>query len=858
MVRFDLPFTDTSLLLHPRFGDRAAIVQVLLLAVCVLPVVLVGWLYRYELRLVRPTVARVLLGLRILVVSMLVVVVAFQPVAARTASETLPGRVSIGLDRSDSMGVTDPQRPLGDKLRLARALHLVRDLCPDSQLDAWIKQLDRTGTVEWPLGPQTDETLRRKFDQVCQRVDLLSRAQIARAVLGRDGGGLLPAIDRRHKIDLLGFAATGTEIDPEKLDQLPPIGDAGGFTDLRIPLARGLEAGAGGKPLAVVLLTDGQHNDPTSPVEKAVELGQQGVPVYAVAIGAKTPPTDIVVSSILAPATVFKGSDANVEARVEVRGLSARPIDVELQRKDLPPLFETIQHDGTDRGYTVKFSPKMDEVGTQIITVHARPAPEETRTENNSRPAAINVADDKAHVLLIDGEARWEFHYLATALARDRGIDLQSVLFEQPRIGRIDEEQLREIGHPTKALPADGDALAKYDCIILGDVTPEQLPEGDRARLERFVGERGGTLVVLAGKRAMPTGFLTATPADDPIRKLLPIGAALPIQPPGGFPVTPTSEGKLTGFLRMEPTGEESDARWAKLPRHFWAVIGRAKPAATVLATCRPEDDATAADAAEWAREHALIVRQNYGFGRVLYVGLDSTWRWRFKAGDTYHHRFWGQVIRWAAADAALLTGNEFVRFGPRRPIVEQGGEVEIGVRLSEKAEPERQRGKRLSRPKIKVFRIKDGQPNEIAAEVELQRVDGRPRELQAKVLDLAPGKYTAELVIPELGDQLLGSPGPDGKRPPLRAPFTVSARPSTEMIDVATNLPLLEEIAAKSGGKVFTAENATELADLLAQKTAVREYRTDTKLWEAWPTLVVFLVLLTLEWLARKWAGLP
>ena len=36
-----------------------------------------------------------------------------------------------------------------------------------------------------------------------------------------------------------------------------------------------------------------------------------------------------------------------------------------------------------------------------------------------------------------------------------------------------------------------------------------------------------------------------------------------------------------------------------------------------------------------------------------------------------------------------------------------------------------------------------------------------------------------------------------------------------------------------------------------------------DMDLWRqyavrAWPTLVVFLALLTLEWLARKWAGLP
>jgi hypothetical protein len=858
MLRFDLPLTDTSLLLHPRFGDRAAIVQVFLLLLCIAPVVLVGWLYRYELRMVRPTMARVLLALRLLVVLMLVVVVAFQPVAARTISETLPGRVIVGLDRSDSMSVTDPQRSVLEKLRLARALRLVHDICPDSKLDAWIKQVEKTGSVDLPIGGQTDDSLRRTLDQVCQRVDGVSRGQVARAVLGNQSGGLLSAIDRQHKLELLGFAGTGSEIDPAKLDKLPPLGDPGATTDLRVPLARGLEGGATNKTLAVVVLTDGQHNDPASPVDKAVELGQQGIPVFAVAIGAKTPPTDIVVTAIQAPATVFKGSDANVEAHVEVRGLTARSIEIELQRKGQEPLVEKIEHDGTDRGYTVKFSPKMEEVGTQIVTVHARPAPEETRTENNSRPAAINVADDKAHVLLVDGEGRWEFHYLLSALVRDRGMEVQSVLFRQPRVDRIDEAELRQIGHPAQSLPTDPDAMAKYDCIILGDVTPEELPPADRARLEKFVGERGGTLVLLAGKRAMPLSYLTDTAPDDPMRKLLPIEAAGPIDAPSGFPVSLTTEGKLSTFLRMEPTTEESESRWAKLPRQLWGLIGRAKPAATVLATYRPEEEDGAArpmaDPGTWAKEHALIARQSYGFGRVLYVGLDSTWRWRFRVGDTYHHRFWGQVIRWAAADTPLLTGNEFVRFGPRKPIIEQGAEVEIGVRFSEQAT----RLAPAAPAAVRLLRVKDGQADEPVGQVNLQRLEARPKELQAKVRDLPAGHYVAELVIPDLGDQLLDAPGENGKRLPLRAPFTVSGRPSTEMLDVATNLPLLEEIAAKSGGKVFTAENASELAELLAQKTAVHEFRTDTKLWEAWPTLVVFLGLLTLEWLARKWAGLP
>src|SRR5205823_15241 len=152
------------------------------------------------------------------------------------------------------------------------------------------------------------------------------------------------------------------------------------------------------------------------------------------------------------------------------------------------------------------------------------------------------------------------------------------------------------------------------------------------------------------------------------------------------------------------------------------------------------------------AKDHALIARQNYGFGRVLFVGLDSTWRWRFKTGDTYHHRFWGQVIRWAASDTPLLTGNEFVRFGPRKPVVEQGGEVDIGVRFSERA-------KGLppgAGAAVRIVRTRDGQPDEPAGQVNLQRIEARPREMQAKLRDLPPARYVAELLIPDLSDQLV------------------------------------------------------------------------------------------------------
>ena len=44
---------------------------------------------------------------------------------------------------------------------------------------------------------------------------------------------------------------------------------------------------------------------------------------------------------------------------------------------------------------------------------------------NNKRTARVNVVKDRARVMLIDGDARWEFHYLHTALGRDENMDVR-------------------------------------------------------------------------------------------------------------------------------------------------------------------------------------------------------------------------------------------------------------------------------------------------------------------------------------------------------------------------------------------------------------------------------------------------
>ena len=117
----------------------------------------------------------------------------------------------------------------------------------------------------------------------------------------------------------------------------------------------------------------------------------------------------------------------------------------------------------------------------------------------------------------------------------------------------------------------------------------------------------------------MPLAYPELDPNSegDPLRKLLPIEEPQVVAPVDGFSVKLTPDGQAAEFMKLESDDGKSRTRWAELPRHYWAVVGKAKPGAPVLATTELA-----------AQEQALIVRHNYGLGRVLYVGLDSTWRW--------------------------------------------------------------------------------------------------------------------------------------------------------------------------------------------------------------------------------------
>ncbi len=856
MFRIDLSSSDSYLLLTPQLGAAPRYVQILLLtSIAGLVLFLVFRLYRYELRFVAKRYSVVLFVLRLTTILVVLFVAALQPSIRHVSHEEIPSHLLIAIDRSDSMNVTDQQRDPLEKLVLARALKLGSDLVDDKTIAGWIDHLRNLET------PSDD-----RYRKILERVDRMPRKAFAERALDNDGAAMLQLLGDRHKLELVGFSQQLGRMPPtlESIRTLLlPEGNKPGeaYTDLKLPLKQGLSLREELKDglIGIVIFSDGQHNWGRPPGEFAYQLGhtdnKPGVPVYTVVCGAKVPPPDLAIASLkAAPPIVFKNGVAELDLRVAAQNLPEGKIKVTVAYPDAPelperrPIVEFIDFDGINQPPPRTIPVKMERAAAEKLTVSVELIPkdgskvEDRFPENNTRQVVVTVAPDKAKVLVVDGEARWELHYLQSVLNRDETMETSSVVFGQPRLNIVKNDELAALHLPDVKLPG-ADDLPRNDCIILGDVAPESLPFDERSRLEKFVADRGGTLVILAGKQAMPLEFLRP---GDPIGRMLPIMSPKAIDRTDGFRIGLSAEGMQTGFLRLESEPGLNEERWAALPPHYWAVVGKPKPGAAVLAYAQPDGEKTTADAEQ---TQALIVRQNYGFGRVVYVGLDSTWRWRFKQGDKYHHRFWSQLIRWAASDRALISGNEFVRFGVREPVYRSDQEVEMLARLGEKAQ-------RLSRGATVSARLlrqsKPGGPEETVALTSLKSNPEIPGQYEGAQANLPPGDYSMELAIRELDDKLIG---PDGRK--LRSSFKVLPPESGEMLNLATNWETMKEIAEKSGGAMYSADRVSELLEILKVRTASREIATDKYLWQSWWLLIPVLCLLAGEWLLRKFAGL-
>ena len=677
-----------------------------------------------------------------------------------------------------------------------------------------------------------------------------------------NASGLFEELEGKVGVRLMRAARKALEEDEEAAEGWDQA------TDLADAMTTVLEQVPPDNLAGLVMMTDGRHNRPGRVEDVARRFGILDAPIGVVGIGSEDAPRDAAILDVRSPDAIYLGDRLRVAAVVKFDGYRGRRATVRLKKGEEIVEEKVIRIPQDHHQEEVRFNDVPDADGINAYTVELVNLGEEFFDQNNSWQFETAITDARTNVLIVDSHPRWEFRYLRNLFyGRDKSIHLQYVLLEPDTIlgqtlSPVPASAARKFGDAQATeLPTSEEEWRKFDVIIIGDVPADSIDESTWDIIRSCVTERAAFLVAVAGPRHMPHGL-----ESEIARDLLPVKYT-----PGSRTFfgskDPPFRLLLTAQGRNHPVTAQSDSRlenerlWGEFPDFRWRLpVDGVKEGADVLVVASSENSEDAAlsnvddlssalsrlaQRKEREAKNAILVAQQVGNGKVAMMLTDRTWRLRKGVGDVYHHRLWGQLVRWGAGPN-LRSGTSSVRLGTDNLSYTGDDRIQITARLlDEEKNPVRDESL-----KAEVWR--DG---EKLTTVQMSYLEGSPGLHGAQAGPFfGSGDYQIKLTGKKATD-LLEIDGEGGVSTAFRV---VGAMSPVELSETTLNRPLLSTLAELSGGRVVTPDNAKQLAGLFLTGEETREELRETRLWDHWILLVLFCALLTSEWGIRRGSGLP
>ncbi|MCA9126995.1 MAG: hypothetical protein KDB22_07915 [Planctomycetales bacterium] len=572
---------------------------------------------------------------------------------------------------------------------------------------------------------------------------------------------------------------------------------------------------------AVVLASDGDWNDGLPPVQAAMRLRLERIPIFAVPVGSETRLPDLDLISFDVPTFGIVGKTVRIPFTIESSLPRDHVAQVEMKVSDGTSIKHQIRVAAMGRTSDAILW-KPENVADYTLTLTVPTHPEERIKDNNFRETPIAIREEKLKVLVVESLPRWEYRYLRNALSRDPGVELHCLLFHPglEKVGGGNRDYIQEF-------PEGLEELSQYDVVFLGDVglNDKQLTEEQCRLLKGLVEQQASGLVFMPG---MKGNLLSLN--ESPLSTLIPV-VFDPAQPMGWGSRTPshfalTELGRRSLLTKLADTQDENMQVWESLPGFQWhAPVIRAKAGADVLAVHQESSN-------EYGRIPLLVTR-TFGAGKVLFMGTDAAWRWRRGVEDIYHYRFWGQVVRWMAYRRNMAEG-ELMRFyySPELPQIRQT--IAVSANVMEK------NGEPLSKGLVTArFVAPSGRTETVA-----MASSGSEWGAFAGVFTPAePGTYQVILRCKENGSELTTSLFVQGA--------------TLEQVGKPARFEVMQELSRVTEGRVA---NVADLSQLIKDIQDVPEPPNEIRRVQLWShplSAATLILLLGLFWVGRKVIGL-
>ncbi|MCA9061063.1 MAG: hypothetical protein KDA85_21270, partial [Planctomycetaceae bacterium] len=386
----------------------------------------------------------------------------------------------------------------------------------------------------------------------------------------------------------------------------------------------------------------------------------------------------------------------------------------------------------------------------------------------------------------------------------------------------------------------------------VGDVPPDQIDEGVWNAIETAVADHGLTILFIPGRRSFPHDYHSTVldgllPVESGRQRLAEdLQRSVAETAPSSFHLSVTAAGRQLPMFQLTDPETGVPVSLNELPGHPWIYAVTPRPTATSWATA--ELGGTVLP------EETVIAVQDYGFGQVIWMGTDSTWRWRRRRGDSVHHQFWGQLIRWAARHRNA-SGNDQVRMAMTHAIATDVDDVGVTLHWNKQLTADLA-GANIS---LQVTRVGDDQSSPVSpsepSTSDLQHSipvvpdEADPARAELTLPRLTPGRWQVELLVANAAFRL---------SEPIRADLLVQRQPSAELANMSCDRDFLQQLASLSRGQMLEPYQLDRLIQQVSPTSEDRRLLQERTLWDHWTIVVLFFALLMTEWCVRKLSGLP
>jgi uncharacterized membrane protein len=367
---------------------------------------------------------------------------------------------------------------------------------------------------------------------------------------------LLQELSRDYDLQLYRFGATTEPIAPAAIAQLKAQDQGTRLLEVLQSVAR--EAG---EQSGILLFSDGIANGDRKTLDAAQSLP---VPVFAVGVGDAEGFTDVRIAELRAPEFAFRGRELKLELTVQAYGLKGKTFPLYFNRgKNLiTSRSVTVNADPFEQKISLSFMPK--EIGTHSFSLQIPVQSGEQITQNNQKEFKLDVQRDKIRVLTLSGSPAWNYRFLRMALKQDPLIELVSFVFLRTPTDSVDvpENQLSLIPFPIDDIFLE--ELKNFDVVIFDDFShrayfnPVYL---DRVR--EFVRD-GGALAMFGGARAFDSGGYAESGLKDVLPVELDGKGRYETQ--GTVNPVLTASGKAHPVTRLLPDPKGNEEAWKKMP----------------------------------------------------------------------------------------------------------------------------------------------------------------------------------------------------------------------------------------------------------------------------------------------------